>query len=46
MELNATLTISLDTGVRITHNEFEGRATWGFNAVKGTANADNEGHGT
>jgi oryzin len=35
-----------DTGVRTTHTDFEGRAVWGFNAVKGTANTDENGHGT
>ncbi|EOA87849.1 uncharacterized protein SETTUDRAFT_39300 [Exserohilum turcica Et28A] len=41
-----TFSYVIDTGVRITHNDFEGRAIWGFNAVSGTANADNDGHGT
>jgi subtilisin family serine protease len=35
----------LDSGIRTTHVEFEGRASWGFNAVN-TINADNSGHGT
>lgn len=42
---DVVLTIS-DTGIRLTHNEFEGRAAWGFNAVSGSANTDSEGHGT
>jgi hypothetical protein len=41
-----TTNISTDTGIRLTHNEFEGRAVWGFNAVSGTTDTDNEGHGT
>ncbi|KAI4658075.1 uncharacterized protein J4E79_007056 [Alternaria viburni] len=41
-----TFSYVMDTGVRITHSDFEGRATWGYNAVRGTADADNEGHGT
>ncbi|KAK6496168.1 Basic amino-acid permease [Arthrobotrys musiformis] len=36
----------VDTGVRVTHKEFEKRASWGYNAVPGSANADNHGHGT
>jgi subtilisin family serine protease len=35
----------LDTGVRITHEEFEGRAVWGANFAGG-ADTDNNGHGT
>jgi len=35
----------LDTGVRITHEEFEGRAEWGANFAGG-ADQDNNGHGT
>jgi subtilisin family serine protease len=35
----------IDTGIRTTHNEFGGRATWGFNAVD-TNNTDCNGHGT
>ncbi|KAI4944085.1 hypothetical protein J4E91_008940 [Alternaria rosae] len=41
-----TFSYVIDTGVRISHNDFEGRATWGFNAVRGSANVDNDGHGT
>ncbi|CBX96117.1 hypothetical protein IAQ61_001299 [Plenodomus lingam] len=40
-----TFSYIVDTGIRITHNDFEGRATWGFNAVN-TNNNDNQGHGT
>jgi len=37
----------LDTGVRITHNEFSGgRATFGANFVAGEDNNDGNGHGT
>jgi len=35
----------IDTGVRITHDEFEGRAIWGTNTADGT-NTDCNGHGT
>jgi oryzin len=44
-----SLTCQTDTGIRLTHNEFEGRAVFGFNAVNDSDNADNadnEGHGT
>ena len=42
----------LDTGIRLTHQEFEGtRAVWGFNGRTGSAeqngtNADDDSHGT
>lgn len=36
----------IDTGVRITHNEFEGRAEWGTNTVGDGQNTDCHGHGT
>lgn len=36
---------AVDTGVRLTHKEFEGRAVWGYNAVNSN-NTDNAGHGT
>ncbi|MEU4241373.1 S8 family peptidase [Actinoplanes sp. NPDC026619] len=37
----------IDTGIRITHNEFSGRATYGFNFVNYNATAsDCNGHGT
>lgn len=39
-----TYSYVVDTGIRITHNEFGGRATWGYNAVAGTTNTDNFGH--
>lgn len=35
-----------DTGVRITHSEFEGRATWGKTIPVGEPDSDNVGHGT
>jgi subtilisin family serine protease len=40
-----TYSYVIDTGIRISHNDFGGRATWGFNAVN-TNNNDNLGHGT
>ncbi|MER0243123.1 S8 family peptidase [Streptomyces sp. HSW2009] len=37
----------IDTGVRVTHKDFEGRATHGFDAVDGDDSADDgNGHGT
>jgi len=36
----------LDTGVYIEHNDFEGRAKWGYNAVGDGRNSDYNGHGT
>jgi cerevisin len=36
----------VDTGVNINHADFEGRASWGFNTVNGSANDDIHGHGT
>jgi subtilisin family serine protease len=35
----------IDTGIRTTHRDFGGRATWGTNTVGG-ANTDCNGHGT
>jgi subtilisin family serine protease len=35
----------IDTGIRLTHNEFGGRATWGTNTAGGP-NDDCNGHGT
>lgn len=35
----------IDTGIRTTHNDFGGRATWGTNTVD-TNNTDCHGHGT
>nr|WP_255645816.1 S8 family serine peptidase [Actinoplanes polyasparticus] len=37
----------LDTGIRITHADFRGRASYGYDALSGTSNAnDCNGHGT
>lgn len=36
----------IDTGIRTTHVEFEGRASLGYNAVSGVAFTDTVGHGT
>ncbi|KAH8204373.1 hypothetical protein TruAng_001424 [Truncatella angustata] len=36
----------LDTGVRISHNEFGGRAIWGKNFVDKSPDSDENGHGT
>ncbi|MEV6813493.1 S8 family peptidase [Micromonospora sp. NPDC051296] len=35
----------IDTGIRTTHNDFGGRATWGTNTID-TNNTDCNGHGT
>jgi len=36
----------VDTGILLSHTEFEGRAVLGFNAVPNDGNSDNNGHGT
>ncbi|KAI1173576.1 subtilase [Nemania sp. FL0916] len=36
----------VDTGIRTTHTEFQGRAVMGFNAIEGSANTDENGHGS
>ena len=37
----------IDSGIRVTHQEFEGRASYGINELDGTTNADDcSGHGT
>jgi cerevisin len=36
----------VDTGVRLTHKEFEGRARYGMNAVPTDGDEDWNGHGT
>lgn len=36
----------VDTGIYIDHSQFGGRATWGANFVSGSANTDENGHGT
>jgi subtilisin family serine protease len=36
----------LDTGVKVTHVEFQGRATFGYNAGGGVIKTDTDGHGT
>lgn len=40
-----TFSYVVDTGIRTTHEDFGGRAEFGFNAVGGNDN-DNQGHGT
>ncbi|KAF1993915.1 subtilisin-like protein [Amniculicola lignicola CBS 123094] len=42
---NGTFNYVVDTGIRLTHTQFQGRAKWGYNAVN-TINEDNNGHGT
>ncbi|KAK3386004.1 peptidase S8/S53 domain-containing protein [Podospora didyma] len=41
-----TFAYLVDTGVRTTHVEFEGRAVFGYNAYPSSDNNDNYGHGT
>jgi len=36
----------LDSGIRITHKEFGGRAIWGANFINGSSDTDEVGHGT
>ncbi|AFN82439.1 subtilisin-like serine protease precursor [Encephalitozoon romaleae SJ-2008] len=36
----------LDTGIEVSHPEFEGRARWGANFVAESLNEDEHGHGT
>lgn len=36
----------IDTGVNIDHEDFEGRAEWGYTAPEGDEDADGNGHGT
>jgi len=36
----------VDTGILTTHQEFQGRATMAFNAIEGSANTDENGHGS
>lgn len=36
----------LDTGIRISHSDFGGRARWGHNFIQGSSNNDIHGHGT
>ncbi|KAI1415837.1 subtilisin-like protein [Hypoxylon sp. FL1857] len=36
----------LDTGIRLTHQEFGGRATFGQNFIAGSKDIDDNGHGT
>jgi len=37
---------TIDTGIQISHNDFGGRARWGYNAAGGSSDADLNGHGT
>ncbi|KAF9351573.1 serine protease [Mortierella sp. AD094] len=36
----------IDTGIKLSHNEFEGRASWGATFAEGAPNVDDHGHGT
>jgi len=36
----------IDTGIRTTHEDFNGRAFWGITTVPGSSNEDKSGHGT
>jgi oryzin len=42
---SGTYSYVVDSGIRTTHAEFEGRASWGYNAID-TVNTDVFGHGT
>jgi len=42
---NNTVAYIIDTGIRTTHQEFKGRATWGANFID-NSNKDERGHGT
>jgi subtilisin family serine protease len=41
-----TFAYVVDSGIRWSHEEFEGRASFGYNAVNGSENVDRTGHGT
>ncbi|KAG0202806.1 serine protease [Mortierella sp. GBA30] len=36
----------IDTGIKVDHNEFQGRATWGATIPTGDPDSDDNGHGT
>jgi len=36
----------IDTGIYVEHNDFGGRASWGFNAIPNEGPTDGNGHGT
>lgn len=36
----------IDTGIRTSHTDFNGRAIWGANFVASTSDSDEDGHGT
>jgi len=37
---------TIDTGIYIQHNDYAGRAVWGFTAASGASDEDKNGHGT
>jgi len=37
---------TIDTGILVTHNDFEGRASWGITVPGGASDEDRNGHGT
>lgn len=41
-----TFAYVVDSGIRNTHEDFEGRASLGYNAVKGVEDGDQQNHGT
>jgi subtilisin family serine protease len=41
-----TFAYVVDSGIRWSHEEFERRASFGYNAVNGSENVDRTGHGT
>jgi len=36
----------VDTGINVAHEDFEGRAVWGYTAPRGDQDVDGNGHGT
>jgi len=36
----------IDTGIYVEHNDFGGRASWGFSSIPNEGNVDGNGHGT
>src|SRR5688500_3477569 len=36
----------VDTGIRLTHDDFNGRAIWGANFISSSPDSDQDGHGT
>ncbi|KAG0198775.1 serine protease [Mortierella sp. GBA30] len=43
---NGVTVFVIDTGINVSHKEFQGRASWGKTIPRGDADKDNNGHGT